>query len=149
MPTDTSKGFPYPEAADPDKPRLDLQALAEFLNALPGVRTVTQSERDVLVDLWPGMLIFNSTNGHLEINKTGTAGDWEWVVDSKQPIPISEGGTGLNTAPSMFVRLDTITADSPFQAFPRPGTQGILPIDKGGTGDTTDTDFVAAFEAAL
>ena len=52
-------------------------------------------------------------------------------------IPISKGGTGRTTAPSMLVNLASTTATSPLTASPRPGVTGTLPITRGGTGATT------------
>ncbi|WP_221585546.1 hypothetical protein [Microbacterium sp. G2-8] len=168
MPTQTSKGFPYPEAPDPDKPRLDLEALAVFLEQVPGIRVVTTAERDVLVNLWPGMVIFNTTLQRLEVNRSGTAGDWKWVIDAAAPVPIGNGGTGLSVAPSLLVNLGSTVASSPLSSAPRPGVTGTLPIAQGGTGGATaaaartslgvesaanignpETNFVTAFEAAL
>lgn len=168
MSVTTNKGVPYPESTDPDKPRTDIQELAEFIDQIPGVRAGTEEERDVLTELWPGLLFFNTTRARLEINRSGTAGDWVWIVDAAQPLPIANGGTGLNVAPTMYVNLSSSTGDSPLKSNPRPGVLGTLPIAKGGTGGGTavaareslsvysraeigepETDFVAVFNEAL
>lgn len=168
MSVTTSKGIPYPESTDPDKPRTDIQVLAEYIDQIPGVRAGTEEERDVLTELWPGLLYFNTTRARLEINRSGTAGDWVWVIDAAQPIPVANGGTGMNVAPSMQVDLASTAADSPLKSQPRPGVTGILPVAQGGTGADTpqaarqnldvyskaqigdpETDFVAVFNAAL
>lgn len=52
-------------------------------------------------------------------------------------LPITRGGTGRTTAPSMLVNLASTTAASPLSASPRPGVTGTLPITRGGTGATT------------
>lgn len=167
MATTTAKGLPFPESTDPDKPRTDIEVLAEFLDQIPGVRAGTAAERDVLTDLWPGLLFFNTTTGRLEINRTGTAGDWVWIIDAAQPVPIANGGTGLSVAPQMWVDLGSSTGASPLQPNPRPGVLGILRIARGGTGGGTavearaslslyskeeigepETNFVALFETA-
>jgi len=62
---------------------------------------------------------------------TGTAGNVTGIV------AITNGGTGLSTAPSMLINLASTTAASPLAASPRPGITGILPIANGGTGNTT------------
>ncbi|MGX9348166.1 hypothetical protein [Microbacterium sp. KNMS] len=170
MATTTSKGYPFPEPPDPDKPRSDIQVLAEAIDQTPGIRAVTTAERDVLTNLWRGMVIFNLTTSRLEVNLSGTAGDWEWVVNamSTRPLPVANGGTGLSVAPSLLVNLESTEAASPLQNSPRPGVRGVLPVANGGTGGAdaaaarnqlgvpsaldvgnTETDFVAAFNTAL
>jgi hypothetical protein len=76
----TSKGAPYPAATDPNDVAGDLQALAEWVDAHPGTSVYTTAQRDVLVgaDIWAGRVIFNSTTGLLEQNKTGVAGAGNW-----------------------------------------------------------------------
>ncbi|NGZ99386.1 hypothetical protein G5V59_00155 [Nocardioides sp. W3-2-3] len=72
----TAKGAPFPETTDTNDAPARIQALAQWVDARPGVATFTTDERNVLVgtDIWPGRVIFNSTTGLLEINKPGTAG---------------------------------------------------------------------------
>lgn len=168
MPASTEKGFPYPEPTDPDKPRLDIEALARKINEAPGIEAMTSAQRDVLTTLWKGRTIFNMTTARIEVNKSGEAGDWVWVLDAKNPVPVAAGGTGRTVAPSMVVDLASTVADSPLNTQPRPGVTGILPPANGGTGGSTsaqareqlsvpskddvgdpDTDFVAVFKAAL
>lgn len=134
MATTTPKGFPKPQPTDDDKPRLDLGALADFLEAIPGVRSVTTAERNSMTVLWPGMAIFNSTLGKLQLNRSGTAGDWVSLFTSEAPLPVANGGTGLDVAPSLLVNLESTTAASPLTSDPRPGIVGKLPIANGGTG---------------
>lgn len=50
------------------------------------------------------------------------------------PVPVSAGGTGVNTNPSLLVNLGSGSADAVFQNTPRPGVTGILPVENGGTG---------------
>lgn len=52
-------------------------------------------------------------------------------------LPITRGGTGRTSAPSLLVNLASTTATSPLAASPRPGVTGTLPITRGGTGATT------------
>ena len=54
--------------------------------------------------------------------------------------PISLGGTGLTTSPSMLVNLSSTTATSIFTATPRPGITGTLSVANGGTGKITNTN---------
>lgn len=50
------------------------------------------------------------------------------------PVPVSAGGTGVATNPSLLVNLGSGSADAVFQNAPRPGVTGVLPIGNGGTG---------------
>lgn len=149
MATTTTKGYPKPQSTDDDKPRLDLGALADFLDALPGVRSVTTTERNAMTILWPGMVIFNSTLGKLQLNRTGTAGDWVSIFTSEAPLPIANGGTGLDVAPSLLVNLEGTTAVSPLSATPRPGVTGKLPINRGGTGRDTAPSLLVDLESTV
>ena len=49
----------------------------------------------------------------------------------------ARGGTGITSNPSMLVNLASTTADTVFEASPRPGVTGTLPLGNGGTGGTT------------
>lgn len=86
MPT-TSRGVHYPAAADPDDVPGDLQAIADWVNARPGVTPMTTSERNALsgTDLWNGRIVYNLTTQQLErYNTTGPA--WE-IADAAAFIP--------------------------------------------------------------
>ena len=52
-------------------------------------------------------------------------------------LPISRGGTGITSNPSMLTNLNSTTTANVFQASPRPGITGTLPIANGGTGSTS------------
>jgi len=62
-------------------------------------------------------------------------------------LPIARGGTGLIVNPSMLINLESTTAADVFQASPRPGIVGTLPIGYGGTGNTTGTATLATTTA--
>ena len=57
-------------------------------------------------------------------------------------LPISHGGTGLTSSPSMLVNLGSTTADTVLEASPRPGITGTLGVAHGGTGETTAADAI-------
>lgn len=61
-------------------------------------------------------------------------------------LPISGGGTGLTSPPSMLTNLGSTSAANVLQASPRPGVTGILPVANGGTGANT---VAAAVKALL
>lgn len=50
------------------------------------------------------------------------------------PVPVNKGGSGLTSNPSMLTNLASSAAAGIFQASPRPGVTGTLPIANGGTG---------------
>ena len=52
-------------------------------------------------------------------------------------LPVAQGGTGITSNPSLLVNLESTTADTVFEATPRPGVTGKLGIANGGTGATT------------
>lgn len=52
-------------------------------------------------------------------------------------IPVGKGGSGITSNPSMLVNLASTSAASVFQASPRPGVTGTLPLSRGGLGATT------------
>src|SRR4051794_40975725 len=78
--TTTSKGAPYPEPTDANDVPARLKQLAEWIDAHPGVSTLTTEQRDSLAggDLWAGRVIFNVTAAQLELNKTGEPGAAKW-----------------------------------------------------------------------
>ena len=53
------------------------------------------------------------------------------------PIPVNKGGSGLTSSPSMLTNLASTAVAGIFQASPRPGVTGTLPIGNGGTGAST------------
>lgn len=65
--------------------------------------------------------------GNTEVKNIGVQG-------TLQP---AQGGTGINTIPSMLVNLSSTNAADIFTKEPRPGVTGKLPISLGGTGQTT------------
>lgn len=67
------------------------------------------------------------------------------VTNIEGTLPVSKGGTGVTSAPSLLTNLGSTSASNPFASAPRPGVTGTLPISRGGTGATT----AAAAKAAL
>lgn len=57
-------------------------------------------------------------------------------------LPVTRGGTGLGTSPSMLADLGSTTADDVLKASPRPGVTGTLPVDHGGTGVTANPSML-------
>lgn len=66
-------------------------------------------------------------------------GDGTWDI-----VSIAGGGTGLTSSPSMLTDLGSTSAANVFQASPRPGVTGTLPVSNGGTGATSVATAVRA-----
>lgn len=69
MGTTTTKGVPYPVDADPPDVPADMQLLAEWVDARPGIASLTSTQRDALsgASRWTGRTIFNTTLGYQEV----------------------------------------------------------------------------------
>lgn len=67
------------------------------------------------------------------------------VTNIEGTLPVSKGGTGVTSTPSLLTNLESTSASNPFASAPRPGVTGTLPISRGGTGATT----AAAAKTAL
>lgn len=85
MPGATAKGVPYSQGADAAS-TIDttMQALAEWIDARPGLSALTTVQRDALAgaDLWDGRVIWNKTTARLERFNTGTA---TWIAAMAAP----------------------------------------------------------------
>lgn len=63
-------------------------------------------------------------------------------------LPVSRGGTGVTSNPSMLVNLESNTAATILKSSPRPGVIGILSIENGGTGADNEEDALSYLGAA-
>lgn len=75
MPGTTAKGVPYAQGGDAAATIDDtMQALANVVDARPGVSPLTTAQRDALAgaDLWDGRVIWNKTTARLERYILGT-----------------------------------------------------------------------------
>lgn len=83
----------------------------------------------------------------LKVNTNGTKGvdvsdpdAWRNGLGAQNGIwPISLGGTGITSNPSMLVNLASTSVSDVFATSPRPGVTGVLPIANGGTGNANGT----------
>lgn len=82
----TAKGYPYPAGTDPNNVPADLQALAEAVDASPGIRAYTQAEIDALpaAQKWVGRKVWNVTAG---VHQNWNGAQW-----------VSEGGASTGSA---------------------------------------------------
>lgn len=63
-------------------------------------------------------------------------------------VPVSAGGTGINVNPNIHVNLGAENTSNIFEAYPRPGVYGTLPVSHGGTGQTSLAALASAMGAA-
>lgn len=64
-------------------------------------------------------------------------------------LPITRGGTGVTSNPSLLVNLASNAADTVFEASPRPGVTGVLSAANGGTGKTSLSESTNALINSL
>lgn len=81
MAINTSKGYPYPEDTDAADVPSDVQALAEAVDASPGIASLSQAQIDALSagQRWAGRIVWNQTANKLQRSDGST---WTDVVVS-------------------------------------------------------------------
>lgn len=134
MPATTTRGVPYPEATDNNNTPADLQALAEWVDAAPGIAVVTTTQRDALL-VWVGRHVWNTTTGQLE-RWNGAA--WVPGVDAIPSSLVDAAGDLLvGAGPDAIERLAA-------------GAEGqVLTVQPDGTlawGNATSAVFISASE---
>lgn len=70
-----------------------------------------------------------------------------YLSTSNLPLQVTSGGTGLTASPSLLVNLASTDAANIMAAAPRPGITGILPVENGGTGRSTEIVMNLSFSA--
>ena len=78
----------------------------------------------------------NSSITSLNNNKANSSHTHSTDNITSGTLTLARGGTGITSNPSMLVNLASTTADTVFEASPRPGVTGVLPVANGGTGGT-------------
>ena len=82
---------------------------------------------------------------------------WSYIVtkirsvfgfNSSNVLDVEHGGTGFNDFPAILVNLGSTSTASPYQAAPRPGVTGTLPVARGGTNATSAADARTNIAAA-
>lgn len=76
---------------------------------------------------WNGA--YAGTSSNIAYVSTIKGGTWQGST-----VAIAYGGTGMTSNPSMRINLSSTSAANVFQASPKPGVEGILGINNGGTG---------------
>lgn len=79
------------------------------------------------VAYWNGA--YAGTSSNITYVSTIKGGTWQGST-----VAIAYGGTGMTSNPSMRINLSSTSAANVFQASPKPGVEGILGINNGGTG---------------
>lgn len=120
--------------------------LSSYTNALVINPTTSSNENQIKLAL-SGTSIFPSgitSTGTIAANLFSGSGASLTNLNAANIVsgilPITRGGTGLATSPSMVVDLTSISAVDILQPLPRPGVTGQLPLINGGTG-TSFTDI--------
>lgn len=95
--TTTKLQLPYPESTDNNNVPADLLAIANRLDAVPGVESLTTAARDALAapQKWTGRVIYNTTTARLEW-WNGTL--WDRVTTSDDVVSFGREGTLVVTA---------------------------------------------------
>lgn len=110
--TTTSKGYPYPIDTDSADVPSDVQALAEAVDAAPGVSSLTQTQIDALTagQKWAGRIIWNQTTSKLQRSNGSAFTDIPTVADvavltsdTPQATGTAAVGTGATAARSDHV----------------------------------------------
>ena len=96
----TTKGFPYPEGADAVDVAGDIQALAEAVDAMPGVQSYTGTQIAGLATgaKWAGRIVWNSTTGKLQVSNGLTFSDVDTSVALSSSTPQTLGTAAAGTS---------------------------------------------------
>lgn len=86
---------------------------------------------------WVGAYSTSNKPTASEIGAAATSHNHSAANITSGTLTVARGGTGLSASPSMLVNLASTSADTVFEASPRPGVTGTLGIANGGTGATT------------
>ena len=96
----TTKGYPYPEGSDAVDVPGDLQALADAVDASPGVTSYTSTQIAALTagEKWAGRVIWNSTSGKLQVSNGSTFTDVDTSVALSSSTPQTLGTAAAGTS---------------------------------------------------
>lgn len=96
----TTKGYPYPDGPDANDVPGDIQALAEAVDAAPGIAQLTQAQIDALPASlkWQGRIVQNSTSGKLQKSDGSTFSDVDTVTPLSSATPQALGTASAGTS---------------------------------------------------
>lgn len=122
--------------------KTNIQVLDDDIRIKGGNLIISGSDGESPVTITPVKIQFYNgayleTEGDNNIIKIG-ASQIQFVKQgssvSAYPLPISWGGTGITSNPSMRINLGSESTVSIFQESPQPGVTGVLSTSHGGTG---------------
>lgn len=96
----TTKGYPYPQGSDAVDVPGDIQALADAVDASPGVTSYTSTQIAALTagEKWAGRVIWNSTAGKLQVSNGSTFTDVDTSVALSSSTPQTLGTAAAGTS---------------------------------------------------
>lgn len=96
----TTKGYPYPQGSDAVDVPGDIQALADAVDASPGVTSYTSTQIAALTagEKWAGRVIWNSTAGKLQVSNGSTFSDVDTSVALSSSTPQTLGTAAAGTS---------------------------------------------------
>jgi hypothetical protein len=100
----TTKGYPYPQGSDDVDVPGDIQALADAVDASPGVTSYTSTQLAGLSAgaKWAGRIVWNSTTSKLQVSNGSTFSDVDTSVALASTNPAALGvatpGNGTTAA---------------------------------------------------
>lgn len=104
----TTKGFPYPEGTDAVDVAGDIQALAEFLDDIPGIQSYTSTQISGLAAgaKWAGRVVWNSTTSKLQVSNGSTFSDVDTATGAiLQTLMDAKGDLIVGSAADTAARL--------------------------------------------
>lgn len=113
----------------------DLTFTVDFLSGTTTLMVTADSLSDTV--MWN----FQATQGENWVASTAyvDAKTWDASDITSGTLPVSRGGTGMTTEPSIVVNLSSNTGVSPFGNPSMPGVMNTLNVRNGGTGKTSFT----------
>ena len=113
----------------------DLTFTVDFLSGTTTLMVTADSLSDTV--MWN----FQATQGENWVASTAyvDAKTWDASDITSGTLPVSRGGTGMTTEPSIVVNLSSNTGVSPFGNPSTPGVMNTLNVRNGGTGKTSFT----------
>lgn len=96
----TTKGYPYPAGSDSVDVPGDIQALADAVDASPGVTSYTSTQIAALTagEKWAGRVVWNSTTGKLQVSNGSTFSDVDTSVALSSSTPQTLGTAAAGTS---------------------------------------------------
>jgi hypothetical protein len=154
----TAKGFPYPEGPDAVDVAGDIQLLAEKVDDLPGIESLTGTEIAGLAvgDKWAGRVVFNTTTGKLQVSDGSTFTDVDTTVAlaTTAPADLGVAAVGNGTTAARSNHVHKMPSSSDVGAIPTTALTASNPAalaTNAAPGTATDVarlDHVHAFPSA-